>query len=192
MDDFAAQWLNLRRVERGGRPSGFVSQLRRQPAGGVQTGNRAVRRQHAARGSQRPGSAARELHVRQRAAGAALRHSGNLRQPLPPRHAAEPRSTRRVARARRAAGDDLVSRSDIAGPARQMAAEQHLWLARSAAPSRRGHQSGGNQARSRAGVDTRTAGATSEESRRAQLSFRDRSAGVRAGELRRHRRVADG
>ena len=30
----------------------------------------------------------RRLHVRQRAAGAALRHSGHLRQPLPPRHAA--------------------------------------------------------------------------------------------------------
>ena len=60
---------------RSGRRSGFLSGLRRQPARGVQAGNRAVRRQHAARGSQRARPAARGLHVRQRTAGAALRHS---------------------------------------------------------------------------------------------------------------------
>ena len=60
---------------RSGRRSGSLSELRRQPAPGVQAGDRAVRRQHAPRGSQRPRSAARRLHVRQRAAGAPLRHS---------------------------------------------------------------------------------------------------------------------
>ena len=99
VDDFAAQWLNLRRVERSRGRSGPLSELRRQPAAGVQAGNRAVRRQHASRGSQRARPAERRLHVRQRAAGAALRHSGHLRQPLPARHAAEPRSARRPARA---------------------------------------------------------------------------------------------
>ena len=122
VDDFAAQWLNLRRVDEvvvhpDVYPNFDDSLLR-----GVQAGNGAVRRQHAARGSQRPGSAARGLHVRQRAAGAPLRDSGHLRQPLPPRHAAEPRSARRPARARRAAGDDVVSGSHVAGAARQMAA----------------------------------------------------------------------
>ena len=47
----------------------------------------------------------RRLHVRQRAAGAPLRHSRRLRQPLPPRHAARPRRAGRAARPRRAAGD---------------------------------------------------------------------------------------
>ena len=50
--------------------------------------DRAVLRQHRARGPQRARAADRRLHVRQRAAGAALRHSQRLRQPLPARHAA--------------------------------------------------------------------------------------------------------
>ena len=53
VDDFAAQWLNLRRVDEVVVASRSLSELRRQPAGGVQAGDRAVRRQHAARGSQR-------------------------------------------------------------------------------------------------------------------------------------------
>ena len=91
----------------------------------------------------------------------------------------------------RAAGDDVVSGPDVAGAARQMAAEQHLRLARAAAASRRRHQPGGEQAGRGAGVDARAAGAAPAESVVQQLSFGDRSARVRAGEFRRHRRMAD-
>ena len=88
VDDFAAQWLNLRRVERSGRASRRLSGFRRQPAGRVHPGDRALHRRHPARRPQRLGPAARRLHVRQRAAGASLRHSRDLRHPLPARHAA--------------------------------------------------------------------------------------------------------
>ena len=53
VDDFAAQWLNLRRVGEVVVHPDVYPGLRRQPARGVQAGDRAVRRQHAARGSQR-------------------------------------------------------------------------------------------------------------------------------------------
>ena len=64
----------------------------------------------------------RRLHVRQRTAGPALRNSRRLRQPLPPSHASESRSAGRAARARIAAGDDVVSGSHVAGAARQVSA----------------------------------------------------------------------
>ena len=56
-----------------------------------QTRDRAVLREHHARGPQRPRPDDGRLHVRQRAAGQALRHPERLRQPLPPRHAAPTR-----------------------------------------------------------------------------------------------------
>ena len=64
-----------------------VSGLRRPAAAGDAARSRAAVRQHRPRGSQRRRSADRRLHVRQRAAGQALRHPARLRQPVPPRHA---------------------------------------------------------------------------------------------------------
>ena len=72
-----------------------------------------------------------------------------------------------------------------------MAAEQHLRLAGAAAAARRRHQPDGEQAGRGADVDPRAAGAAPAESVVQQLSFGDRSARVRAGEFRRHRRMAD-
>ena len=83
VDGFAAQWLNLRRVERGRRRSRPLSDLRRESAAGVRARNGALHREHAARGSQRRRAAERRLHVRQRAARPALRNSRDLRQPIP-------------------------------------------------------------------------------------------------------------
>ena len=54
---------------------GALPQFRRRPARRVPEGDGAVRRQHPARGPQRARSADRGPHVRQRAPGAALRHS---------------------------------------------------------------------------------------------------------------------
>ena len=174
----------------GGR-SGSVSQLRLEPSAGFPAGNGAVCRQHDTRGSQRRGSLERRLYVCQRTAGAALRHSAGLRQPLPSSDAPEPRSARRAARTGSAAGDDVLPRSHVSRVARQMAAEQYFRFACSAASSGRGHQPRGEQARRDPDVDTRAAGATPAESLLQQLSFDHRSARVRAGEFRRHRRMAD-
>ena len=60
--------------------SGSVSGVRREPARGLRAGNRALPRQPAARRPERRRAADGELHVRERAARAALRHSGRLRQ----------------------------------------------------------------------------------------------------------------
>ena len=101
----------------------------------------------------------------------------------------ESRSARRPAGAGSAAGDDVVSGSHLAGAARQMAAEQYFRSAHSAAAP---------------GVNTTLEtkpGAVPPtmrerlaqhrtESVLQQLPFGDRSAGICAGEFRRDRRLA--
>ena len=99
--NFAGQWLQLRNV-RSVQPNSdefpdFDDNLR----AGVPARDRAALREHRARGPQRARPAARRLHVRERAAGAALRHPQRLRQPLPPR-AGDRRRAPRPARARAA------------------------------------------------------------------------------------------
>ena len=62
-----------------------VPRLRRHAGAGVPAGSRALLRQHRARGPAGARSADGELHVRQRAAGAALRHPQREGHQLPPR-----------------------------------------------------------------------------------------------------------
>ena len=69
-------------------PSCFPG-VRRDPSRGVPAGDRAVHREPAQGRPQRPRAVDRELHVPQRAAGATLRRSGRVRQPLPARDAAD-------------------------------------------------------------------------------------------------------
>ena len=64
-----------------------ISRFRRQPAAGVSPRDRAAVRKHGARRPQRARPAHGRLHVCQRAAGQALRHSPRLRQPFPARGA---------------------------------------------------------------------------------------------------------
>ena len=97
VSNFAGQWLQLRNL-RSSAGQGGVPRLRRQPSAVVPARDRAALRQHHARGSQRRRSAHRGLHVRQRAAGPALRDPRRLRQPFPPR--LSPTSATRTARAR--------------------------------------------------------------------------------------------
>ena len=131
----------------------------------------------------------RRLHVRQRAAGAALRHPERLRQPLPARHA-DRRPARRPARPGQRPDGDVVSEPDVAGAARQVAAREHPRRAAAAAAARRAGA---------AGQAARTASPQSvrerlEEHRKnpacATLPRADGSARVRARELRRDRHVA--
>ena len=91
----------------------------------------------------------------------------------------------------RAAGDDVVPGPHVAGAARQVAAGQHPRLARAAAAARRRHEPRRTSPARAADVDPRAAGAAPAESVVQQLSCGDGSARVRARELRRDRRVAD-
>ena len=174
---------------RGRRRPGPVSALRRESAQCVRGGGRAVRREHADRGPQRARSARRRLHIRQRAAGAPLRHPGHLRQPVPACDVPEYRSARGAAGGRRAAGHDVVSGPDLAGAAREVAGRQHLRAAGAGAARRRQHRPGGDSRRD-PGDDTRKARAAPAEPDVRELSRGDRSARIRPGELRRDRRLA--
>jgi hypothetical protein len=98
------------RQSRSGRIPGF----RRQPPAGDEGGDGVVRRQHHARGPQRDGPVERGLHVRQRTAGAALRHPEHLRQSFPPGAGAE-RGAPRSARSGEHSHRDVVSESHLAG-----------------------------------------------------------------------------
>ena len=189
VEDFAAQWLNLRRVGEVVVDPVQYPALRREPARCLRGGGHPVRGQHADRGSQRARSARRGLHVRQRAARAPLRVAGNLRQPVPAGDVPEHRTARGPVGRRRAAGHDVVPRPDLSRAAREVAGRQHLRFARAGAAGRRQHRPGGD-ARRGPGDDTRASRAPSAEPDLRELSRGDRPARLRAGELRRDRRLA--
>ena len=78
-DNFVGQWLQLRNLE-SARPSQVLfARLRRRAAAGVPPRDRAVLREHRAGRPQRARPARRRLHLRQRPARAALRHSPTCR-----------------------------------------------------------------------------------------------------------------
>ena len=191
VDDFAAQWLNLRRVEE------VVVDPERYPNYDLSLLQAFQRETELFVGSTiREDRSVVDLlnadytFVNERLA----RHYGipgiygsRFRRVTLP----NPRSARRTARRGRAAGDDVVSRPDVAGAARQVAAEQHLRPAGAAASARRRHEPA---------EDKPGAAPPSMRERLAQHRQNpsvhschavDRSARVRARELRRHRRVAD-
>ena len=175
--------------ERGRRRPDHLSQLRRDAARGVPRRDRDVRGRHPARRPQRARAARRRLHVRQRAARPALRHPRHLRQPAAAGAAARLEPARRAPRARCPARHHVLSRPHLARAAREVAARQHLRAAGAAAPARGGHHPRGG-ARGAAAVDPRAARPAPAQPRVRELPRGDRSARVRAGELRRHRRLA--
>ncbi len=142
-----------------------VPGLRRQPPAGVSPRNRALLRKHPARGSERARSAARELHVRQRAAGEALRHPACLWQPLPAHYARRGQLARRTASPGKHPDGHVVCDEDLAGPARQVGPRQSSWRPSPASAARRagaegqhgGRQPLGPQAAGRAPDATRPA-----------------------------------
>ena len=124
IENFAGQWLHLRNL-RNKQPNSFQfpdfdDDLRR----AMIARGRAVLRQHRQRGPQRPRSDDRRLHLRQRAACAALRHPGDLRQPVPPRHADRRRAARPAGQGRHPDGD-VARAPHVAGAARQVGAREH-------------------------------------------------------------------
>ena len=167
-----------------------VPGLRRQPAPGVPPRDRTALREHHSRRPQRPRSAARRLHVRERAAGASLRHPRHLRQPLPSR-AGDRRGAQGAARPGQHARGDLARRAHVAGAARQMGAREHRWACR----CRRRRPTCRTLKPAEEGQKPKTLREQMAEHRTnptcATLPQGDGSGGLRARELRRGRRVAD-
>ena len=191
VDDFAAQWLNLRRVgEVVVHPDFYpdfddnlLEALRRETElfiASTLRDDRSVAR-----------SAARRLHVRQRTAGASLPDSWDLRHRFPSCDAAQSRAARRTARAGRASS--RPRRIRIAP--RRCSGASGCSTTSSASTCRRRRRTwtrpDGDQGRHAAADDPRAARAASDQSGLRQLPRGDRSAWLRARELRRHRRMAD-
>ena len=116
-----------------------LSELRRQPRGGDAPRDRAVLQQPGARGPQRARSLHRRLHLRERTAGAALRHSRASRARVPPRRVSG-RHAPRPARPGQRPGADVARQPHVAGAARQVgdgSADGHAAAAAAARRSRR-------------------------------------------------------
>ena len=98
---------------------------------------------------------------------------------------------RRPARAGRALVDDVLSRQNVAGSSRKVPAEQYFWPAGHAAAGRRRYEPGADQAGRAAAEHSRAPRAAPDGPDVLELPFGDRSARLCARELRRHRRMAD-
>ena len=111
--------------------------LRRRAAAVVPARDRALLRQHRPRGSQRVRSAARRLHVPQRAAGETLRRAEREGQPLPARRAARRAACAAGCSGRAHPDRDVVSRSHVAGGAREVDSREPARHAAAAAAAER-------------------------------------------------------
>ena len=183
--NFAAQWLYLRNLTAVLARLHRLPGLRRDAAASPAPGDRALLREHRPRGPQRARSADRRLHVRERAAGEALRHAGHLRQPLPAGRAAARQPARRPPRPREHPRRDRLRHAHVAGRPRQVGAgEPPRHAAAPAAPQRAAAQRG--EVRRRA-LDARADGRAPAQSGVRGLPRADGSGRPVAGELRRHR-----
>ena len=189
VENFAGQWLFLRNLRSVApdttRFPEFDDNLRQ----GAAAGDGAALRDPAPGGPQRPRPAAGRLHLRQRAAGPALRHPQRLREPLPPRPARR-RPAAGAAGAREHPDGDLLPAPHLPGAARQVAPGEPAGRAAAAAATGHPGAGGGRRRRRGPGDDARADGAASGQSRLCDLPRQDRPARVRAGELRRGRPLA--
>ena len=123
--NFAGQWLYLRELKNANPDvtvfPDFDDNLRQ----ALPARNGDALRQHRARGPLRARSARRRLHVRQRAARQALRHSERLRPRLPARAGAE-RCASRSARPGQPAAGHLDAEPHVAGHSRDVDPENLL------------------------------------------------------------------
>ena len=116
---FAAQWLRLQDVDKVHPDPNFYPNFDDNLADAMRARDRAVLQQPRPRGPQPARSLSRRLHVRERAARAALRHPGRRRRRVPPRHLSG-RHAPRPARPGQRAGADLARQPHVAGAARQV------------------------------------------------------------------------
>ncbi len=139
VQNFAGQWLFLRNLEATVPVQSVFPDFDDTPAAGIPARDRAVLRQHRARGPQRARPAARRLHVPQRAARAATtaiaeraRAATSAASTL---GADSPRA--RPARAGQHPDGHVVSRSHLAGRARQVDSREPARHAAAAAAAER-------------------------------------------------------
>ena len=133
------------------------------------------------------GPAGGRLHLRQRAAGPALRDPERARQPLPARRARR-RGARRPPRPRQHPDRDVLRQPDVAREPRQVGSREHPRDASAASAARR---PGARDSRGRgAALDARGDGAASGQPGLRELPPPDGSARAVARALRRHRPLA--
>ena len=142
VSNFAGQWLHLRNVETV-KPDPDPAAVRRSAAPGVPHRNRALRLEHLPRGPQPARSAVGRLHVRQPAAGRALRHAARLRIAVPPRDG-DGRESPRTAGPGQRPDRDLLSESHLGGAARQVDSREPARHAAAAAACRCAGAEGGS------------------------------------------------
>jgi len=178
VEDFAAQWLNLRRLDEVNIntvlfPEYDVSLME------------AFERETElfVADTLRRDSSVMDL------IGPPLRHRRRLRQPLPPRNPAGHEPARRPAGPWCPAHRHLLSRAHLACAARQVAAGQHAGHAAATAAPERAHPGRGERRR-RARFHPRAPGPAPRRPGVRLLSRGHRPPGFRAGELRRDRRLA--
>ena len=147
VSNFVGQWLQLRNLEvEGPARHPRLPRFRRQRPRGLPPRNRAALLPHRPREPQRAGAAERRLHVRQRAAGAALRHSRRLRLALPQGAGDRPEPPR-PARSRQHPVDDVGCHEHVAGLPRQVRAHDVPQHAATAAAAERADARGKREGR---------------------------------------------
>ena len=131
------------------------------------------------------------LHLRQRAAGPALRHSERQRQPLPARHVGDDSVRGGLLGQGSILTVTSLSRPHLAGGARQVDSREPARHAAAAAAAERAGDLKDDQRQRHGAVDARADGAASRQPGLRELSFDDGPARLRARELRRGRPLAD-
>ena len=186
---FAGQWLRLRDVEEILPDALLYPYFDRTLGRAMMRETRAVLRQPGARGPQPARPAHRRLHLRQRAAGQALRHPQHHRHRVPAGDRA--RLPPRHPRPRQRAGADLGRRSHLAGDARQVGDGGAARLAAAAPAAQRPGARGDRRRHQRPHPHrARADGRAPQEPGVHVVPPGDRPARPDARELRRHRPVA--
>ena len=134
MNAFTGQWLQLRNLDKVMPDVLLFPDFDDNVRQAIRTRDRAALRQHRPREPAGARTARRRLHVRQRAAGAALRHPERLRLAVPPR-AGDRSESARAARPGQHPGDDRRGQAHVAGAAREV---HHLEPAEHAAAAAAG------------------------------------------------------
>ena len=122
--NFAAQWLYLRDIEAKQPDEILFADFDETLRAAMQRETELFIGSVFKENTQRPRPADRELHVPQRAAGAALRRAERAGQLLPPGHVSGGQRARRPAGAGKRADDHVVLDAHLAGAARQMGARE--------------------------------------------------------------------
>ncbi len=189
IDNFASRWLELSKLSGVVLDTDLFSEFDENLREAMAQETKLFVADQLSRDRSVLGASDRRLHVLERAAGEALRHSPDLWQPLSPRHAVR-RPTRRAAWARQHLNGYFLSEPHIGRDAWQMGAGQPAWCASAPAAARctgvEGAWVGGP-----ASIAARSNGDPPQEPRLRDLPRADGSDRLRAGEFRCRWNMAD-